>query len=156
MLVVDVLVVVEDVIAPGGSDVSGSSVGAADVVDVDVDVVVDVEVALVVVVVVLAEVDVGAAVTADSDGSSVAGCDGKPCASAAPSAASAAVVAVSGCATAVVTAPSAVGAELLLSLLSVEHAAASRAADSAVASRIFLCSSTRSRSHSNTSGEAAL
>ena len=135
MLVVDVLVVVEDVIAPGGSDVSGSSVGAADVVDVDV--VVDVEVALVVVVVVLAEVDVGAAVTAGSDVSSVAGCDGKPCASAAASAASAAVVAVSGCATAAVTAPSAVGAELLLSLLSVEHAAASRAADSAVASRNF-------------------
>ena len=61
MVVEDVVVVVvEDVAALGGSDVSGSSVGAAEVVDV----VVDVEVALVVVVVVLAEVDVGAAVTA--------------------------------------------------------------------------------------------
>ena len=124
-------------VAVGGPEVSGSSAGAADVVDVVVDVEVVVDVAVLVVVVVLAEVDVGAAVTAGSDGSSVAGCDGKPCAPAAASAASAAVVAVSGCATAAVTAPSAVGAELLLSLLSVEHAAASRAADSAVASRNF-------------------
>ena len=126
VVVVEEVVGVEDDAVVDGSEVSDSSAGAADVVDIDV------EVALVVVVVVLAEVDVGAAVTAGSDGSSVAGCDSKLCASAAASAASAAVVAVSGCATAAVTAPSAVGAELLLS---VEQPAASRAADTAAASR---------------------
>ena len=137
MVVVDVLVVVEDVATLEGSDVSGSSVGTEEVVDVVVEVVV--EVALIVVVV-LAVVDVGAVVTTGSDGSAAPGSVGKPCASVTASAASAAAVAVSGCVLVTATAPAAVVAAVvagLLSLLSVEQAAASRAADRTAASRKF-------------------
>lgn len=127
----------------GGSYVSGSSVGAAEVVEV-VEVIAgaaEAVVVLVVVVVVLAEVDVGAAVGVGPDASSTEpGAGGKLCSSAA---ASAAAVEVSGCVTVASAAPAAgVAAELLVSLLSVEQAVASRAADTAVASRnfvVFIC-----------------
>ena len=119
MVVVDVLVVVEDVVALAGSDVSGAE-----------DVVVEV-------VLVLAVVIVGAAVTAGSDASSVSGTGGKLCSSATSLSACVVVVAVSGCVMAVVPAPEAVVVAGLLSLPPDEQAAASRAAVEATANKIF-------------------
>ena len=130
-----------EVVVLGDSD---DSVGTPEVVVEVVELVAGTAEVLVVLVVVVvpAEVDVGAAVTAGSDGSSVAGCDGKPCSSAAASAASATVAAASDGVAAIVAAAADVVAELLLSLLSVEQLAASRAADIAAASRkffVFIC-----------------
>ena len=124
--------------------VLGDSDGSAEVVVEVVEVVAGAAevLAALVVMVVLAEVDVGAAVGAGSDGSSVAGCDGKLCSSVAASAVSATVAAASDGVAAIVAAAADVVAELLLSLLSVEQLAASRAADIAAASRkffVFIC-----------------
>ena len=120
------VVVVEDVVL-GDSDVSGSSAGAEEAVEVvvvaDVVLVLDVEA-------------VGATVISGSDVSSAPGSGGKLCASAAASAASVFVVAVSGCVITAVTAPAAVVAGLL-SLPPGEQAAASKPAASAMANRNF-------------------
>ena len=88
MVVEDVVVVVvEDVAALGGSDVSGSSIGTEAVADVVVEVVVDV--------VVLVVVFDSAVVTSGSDVSSALDSGGKPCASTTVPA-GVAVVAMSG------------------------------------------------------------
>ena len=120
MVVEDVdVVVVEDVAALEGSDVSGTE--EEEVEDV----------------VVLAVVIVGAAVTAGSDASSVSGTGGKLCASTTSLSASVFVVAVSGCVMAVVPASEAVVVAGLPSLPPDEQADASRTAVEAIANKIF-------------------
>ena len=116
------VVVVEDVVL-GDSDASGSSDGTEEAAEVEL-VLLDALVPLVVLGV--------AAVTAGPDASSAPSTDGEPCAPATSSAASDAVVAFSDCVVVTVTPPAPVVAGLL-SLLSVEQAAASRTAASAIA-----------------------